>query len=113
MKKLLTVLTLCSGLICGNVSAHGDHDKRGVISEQAAISIANKSLTQMTFKEFGFEVGKLDDSWKSVTSANFTVVSAHDSFYIVSANNTGNDNTIYLKINKNGQVLEVSHKNEF
>jgi len=46
-------------------------------------------------------------------SENFTVVSVHDSFYIVSANNTGNDSTIYFQISKNGQVLEVSHKNEF
>jgi len=113
MKKLLTVLTICSGLICGNVAAHGDHNRPTIVSEQAAISIANKSLAQMTFKEFGFEVGKLDDSWKSVTSTNFTVVSVQDSFYIVSANNTENDSTIYFQINKNGQVLEVSHKNEF
>ncbi|WJG09216.1 DUF6488 family protein [Aliiglaciecola sp. LCG003] len=56
MKKLLSVLAFCSVMICSNAIAHSDH---GIISGQAAVNIVNKSIPKMTFKEFGFEVGKL------------------------------------------------------
>jgi len=52
MKKTLSAVVLCCTLISGRALAHGDH---GVISGQKAISIAAKSVTQMTFKDFGFE----------------------------------------------------------
>lgn len=110
MKKLLSVLALCSTILCSNVAAHSDH---GVISAQAAINIVSKSLPQMTFKEFGFEVGKLDASWKSLTSADLSVVSVEDSFYVVSANNTETDGMIYFQIANNGQVMDVTHINNF
>lgn len=110
MKKILSVLTLCSAMICSNVSAHSDH---GIISGQAAINIANKSLPQMTFKEFGFEVGKLDTSWKLLTAKDLSVVSVEDSFYVVSANNKETQSTIYFKIANNGQVMDITHKNDF
>lgn len=110
MKKLLSVLALCSTIFCSNVAAHSDH---GVISGQAAINIVSKSLPQMTFKEFGFEVGKLGASWKLLTSSDMSVVSVEDSFYIVSANNTETESTIYFQIANNGQVMDVTHKNNF
>jgi hypothetical protein len=110
MKKRLSVLMLCSALFCSNVAAHSSH---GVISGQAAINIVSKSLPQMTFKEFGFEVGKLDASWKLLTSSDISVISVQETFYIVSANNNEKENRIYFKIANNGQVMGVTHKNDF
>lgn len=110
MNKLLSALTLCSGLFCSAALAHSEH---GIISGQAAISIANKSLAQMTFKDFGFQVGKLDSSWKSLTSSDMSVVNVEDSFYVVSAINNQTNSTIYFKIANNGQVLHITDKNDF
>jgi hypothetical protein len=110
MKKLLSILALCSAIFCSNVTAHSAH---GDISGQAAINIVSKSLPQMTFKEFGFEVGKLDASWKLLTSSDMSVVSVKDSFYVVSANNTETGGSIYFQIANNGQVMAVNHKNNF
>jgi len=67
----------------------------------------------MTFKEFGFEVGKLDVSWKLLTSSDISVVSVEDSFYVVRANNTEKEGAIYFQIANNGQVMDVTHKNDF
>lgn len=110
MNKLLSVLALCSTIFCSNVAAHSEH---GVISGQAAVNIVGKSLPQMTFKTFGFEVGKLDASWKSLTSADLAVVRVEDSFYVVSANNNQTTSMIYFKIANNGQVMDVTHNNDF
>ena len=104
MQKLLSVLAVCSTIFCSNVAAHSDH---------GVINIVSKSLPQMTFKEFGFEVGKLGASWKLLTSSDMSVVSVEDSFYIVSANNTETESTIYFQIANNGQVMDVTHKNNF
>lgn len=110
MKKLLSVLALCSVITCSNAFAHSDH---GIISGQAALNIVNKSIPKMTFKEFGFEVGKLDNSWKAVSSEDLSVVSVEDSFFVVGATNKEIGNTIYFKIATDGQVLDITNKNEF
>ncbi|MBL4742008.1 MAG: hypothetical protein COB75_03700 [Idiomarina sp.] len=110
MKKTLSAAALCFALISGSAVAHGDH---GVISGQKAISIAAKSVKQMTFKNFDFEVGKLDDSWKDLSLENFSVVSVEEEFYVVSASNSDTAKQIFFKIANNGQVLDVKTKNGF
>lgn len=110
MKKRLKVLTLCAVLNMGNAYAHGDHDEPAVISPEGAISIANKSVQQLTFKELGFAVGKLDASWKTLTAQDLSVVSIEDSFYVVSAKNS--ESTLYFKVAFDGQVMDVTHTNE-
>ena len=110
MKKTLSAAVLLCALISGNALAHGYH---GVISGQQATRIAAKSVKQMTFKDFGFEVGKLDESWKDLTPEKFSVVSVEEEFYVVSASNSDAAKQVFFKIANNGQVLGVKAKNDF
>ncbi|MFC0116463.1 DUF6488 family protein [Pseudoalteromonas xiamenensis] len=112
MKKLFTLAALCGALLANNVIAHEDHD-HNMISSQGALSIAEKSLKQMTFKDFGFAVGKLNDSWKGLPQENFKVVSIEESYYIVSVKNAADDKQLFFKIANNGRVLDVKETNEF
>lgn len=110
MKKTLSAAFICCAVISGNAQAHGDH---GVISGQNAISIAAKSVKQMAFKDFGFKVGKLDNSWKNLSPDKFNVVSVKEEFYVVEALNADATSQLYFKIANNGQVLDVAATNEF
>ena len=89
--------------------AHQNHDE---ISSEKALNVANKSVKQLTFRDLGFEVGKLDASWKLLTDANFNVIQALDKTFIISATNTTSKNVIYFEIAKNGKVLGVKDNNE-
>ena len=108
MKKLVSAAALCCILISGGAMAHADH---GIISSQQAVAIAVKSVQQMTFKDFGFEVGKLGDSWKEVAAEQFSVVSIEEGYYVVSAKNA--DKTLFFKISNGGRVLDVKATNAF
>lgn len=110
MKFLVFTLLLSALVGQGNALAHADHD---VISGQTAIDIASKSVKRLAFKDFGFEVGKLDASWKELGSGNFSMVEVLEDSYIVSAKNTVSQHTIYFHIGSNGQVFNVKNSNEF
>lgn len=87
------------------VLAHGDH---GVISEQSAKQIANKTVQQMTFKDFGYQPGKLDASWKSVQTSDIKVVDIGDGFYLLRVTQGETKQSLSMKIALTGQVLEVT-----
>lgn len=110
MKKVFSATVLCCALISGSALAHGDH---GVISGQKAIRVVAKSVKQMTFKDFGYEVGKLDDTWKDLSSDKFSVVSVEEEFYVVSASNIDSTKQVFFKIANNGQVMDVKATNDF
>lgn len=110
MKNVLLAVLFCGALMSSGAIAHGDH---GVISGQTAIGIAAKSVKQMTFKDFGFEVGKLDESWKTLSTDKFSVVAVEDGFYVVSASNTAAKELVFFKIANNGQLLDVKASNDF
>lgn len=90
--------------------AHTGHD---VISGQTALSVANRSVKQLAFKDFGFEVGKLDPSWKKLKIEDVSVAEVLEEGYIVSATNNTNGAIIFFHIGANGQVLNVKNINEF
>lgn len=104
-------LTICLVLFTPVAAfAHGSH---GIISGQKAISIANSSLKRLAFKDYGFEVGKLDESWKTVTKDTLNVVDVENEFYIISAKNTVTNKTLYLQVGNNGQVMDVRAENNY
>ena len=108
MKTIIRTVLLIACIGQGLVFAHESHD---VISSETALSIANKSVKQLTFKDLGFEIGKLDSSWKSLTDSNFSVIKVLDKTFIVSATNDTNKEVIYFEITKNGRVLSVKETN--
>ena len=110
MKILVCAVILAALIGQGNALAHGGH---GVISGKTAIRVAGKSVKQLTFKDFGFEVGKLDASWTELTESNFSVVEVLNDSYIISAKNVASKKTIFFQIANNGQLLKVKDSNEF
>lgn len=112
MKFLVCVMLLTVWLfgLQSVALAHSNHD---VISGQKALSVANRSVKQLAFKDFGFEVGKLDASWKGLKIENFSVAEVLEEGYIVSATNNTNGAVIYFHIGANGQVLNVKNSNAF
>jgi hypothetical protein len=108
MKFIINTMLLIAFIGQGVAFAHVNHD---VISSETALTIANKSVKQLTFKDLGFEVGKLDASWKSLTDANFSVTEVLETTFIISATNATNSEVIYFEIAKNGKVLGVKDVN--
>ncbi|MBT79992.1 MAG: hypothetical protein CL587_06325 [Alteromonadaceae bacterium] len=110
MKKLIAGLAASLMIMSGNVAAHADHGK---ISGQVAVEVAAKAAKQMTFKDFGFDVGKLDESWKDVSSTSFAVASMERDYYVVRATHPESGEKVYFKIAGNGMVIDAKEINEF
>mgnify|MGYP000398018506 CR=1 FL=1 len=104
MKVIIRTLLLVVFIVQGAAFAHEGHNE---ISHDTALNIANKSVQQLTFKDFGYEVGKLDASWKSLSSDSFSVFQVLEKTFVVSATNPSTKRVIYLEIAKNGKVLSV------
>ncbi len=79
----------------------------GLLARITTLDIANKSVKQLTFKDLGFEIGKLDASWKSLADSDYSVVQVLNKTFIGKATNAINNEVIYLEIAKNGKVLDV------
>ena len=106
MKVLIRIICLITVIVQGVAYAHQGH---GVISSNSALSIASKSVKQQTFKDFGYDVGQLDASWKVLSDSSFSVLEVLDKTFIISVTNSTNDDVIYVEITKNGKVLGVKH----
>tara|TARA_R110001583_G_C5499961_1_gene395655 strand:+ start:147 stop:473 length:327 start_codon:yes stop_codon:yes gene_type:complete len=104
MKVIIRALFLVACIWQSAALAHQGHNE---ITSETALNIASKSVQQLTFKDFGYQVGKLDASWKSATDAHFSVIEVLEKSFIVSATNTPKSEIIYFEIAKNGQVLGV------
>ena len=104
MKFIIGTIFLIAFIRPNVIFAHANHD---VISSETALTIANKSIKQLTFKDLGFEVGKLDTSWTLLTDANFSVKEVLEATFIISATNTSKSEVIYFEIANNGTVLSV------
>ena len=105
MKQLLrTLLLVILSTPAGLVLAHSDHD---MINDDTAVQIAHKTVQQMTFKDFGYPVGKLDASWKSVKPDDIEVVEVGDGFYVLRITQGGTKGSLSIKIAFTGQVMEA------
>ncbi|KGJ94193.1 DUF6488 family protein [Thalassotalea sp. ND16A] len=110
MKNLMVMLFIGLMLNMGTALAHGAHGK---ISEKQAIQVAIKATQKLTFKDFGFNVGKLDESWESLTTEDFKLYAAQVSRYIISASNKADNKTIYFLMTMSGEVLKVNQEAKF
>ncbi len=110
MKNLMVMLFITLMLNMGTALAHGDHGK---ISAKQAVQVALKAAKNLTFKDFGFNVGKLDESWKSLTTEDFKLYAAQANRYIISASNKTDNKTIYFLMTMSGEVLKVNQEAKF
>lgn len=106
MKVITRALFLVTCIWQSAAFAHQGHNE---ITSETALNIASKSVQQLTFKDFGYQVGKLDASWKSATDSNFNVVEVLEKTFVVSATNSSNNEIIYFEIAKNGKVISVKN----
>lgn len=106
MKVIVNIILIIS--LIGHCAAFA-HEGHNDITEETALNIVNKSVKQHTFKDFGYEVGKLDASWKSVTRHNLKTVKKVDKSFIISAANIISDTVIYFHIEKNGKIRAVTN----
>lgn len=106
MKRLLRTMLLVT-LICPTslVFAHSDH---GTISQQTVKQIAAKSVQQMTFKDMGYQVGKLDAIWKSAQTSDVEILGFSGEFYQLRVTNRETRQRVYLKVAVTGQVLDAT-----
>ncbi|RDX36663.1 hypothetical protein DZA50_03730 [Kangiella sp. HD9-110m-PIT-SAG07] len=110
MKHVIQVAFIVMTLVVSGLShAHGGHKS---ITGQEAVMITNKTIKQMTFKNLGFEAGKLPSEWKSVTNDNIDVLNIIEGYYIVQAS-INDTNTLYFQIAPNGEVVNVKPQNDF
>ena len=110
MKKLILTFLIAFLFNSGFALAHDGHGK---ISSKAAIQIAVKVTQQLTFKDFGFDVGKLDKSWKELTTDDFKLFSAQTNRYIISGIKKVNNDTIYFLMSLSGEVIKVNSDGKF
>jgi len=110
MKNIIAALFITLMFSTSSAFAHDDHRK---ISANAAIQIAAKATQQLTFKDFGFKVGKLGENWKDLTKDDFKLYAAEANRYIVSANNKAENKTIYFLMTMSGEVLKVNSEAKF
>lgn len=94
----------------GVAFAHGDHGK---ISVKEALQVAAKTTKQLTFKDFGFKVGKLDESWKTLTAEDFKLLGVEANRYVISAVNKTENKKIYFLMTMTGEVLKVNTEGKF
>jgi hypothetical protein len=104
MKTILRTLAL---VVFFGQSAAFAHEEHNDITRETAINIAIKTVQQLTFKDFGYEVGKLDKSWKSLSKKDVNISNLLDTAFIVSATNPTTQKVIYFEIAKNGKVRGV------
>ncbi|WP_199525485.1 DUF6488 family protein [Pseudoalteromonas sp. bablab_jr011] len=110
MNRLFTTALICIALVSVGALAHSGHD---LINDQKAMNIAAKSIKKMTFKDYGFEVGKLDASWKEVANDKLSIVHVEEGYYVVKVENNQNEKNIFFKIAKTGELLDVKSNHDF
>ncbi len=110
MKNLITAVFISLIFSTSSAFAHTDHGK---ISPKAAIQVAVKTTQQLTFKDFGFKVGKLNGNWKNLTTEDFKLYAVEANRYVVSANNKSENKTIYFLVTMSGKVLNVNSQATF
>ena len=110
MKNLIVMLFVGLMLNTGIAFAHGDHK---MISAKDAIQVAIKVTQKLTFKDLGYKVGKLDESWKALTTEEFKLYAAQDNRYKVSAFNKDNNKVIYFLMTISGELLQVNSEAKF
>jgi len=119
MRNLFIFLVIGSSFIGSYSFAHVDrmksmdHSRNSHMNEKKVISITIKTIHKMTFKDLGYEAGKLPSSWESINNADVNIVNFHEGSYVVSATNSQVKQTLYFRIDDDGDVIAVSENNGF
>ncbi|WP_434951381.1 DUF6488 family protein [Shewanella sp. HL-SH4] len=119
MRYLILILVICSALVSSDSFAHVDrmksmdHSRHSHMNDEKVKGITITTIQKLTFKDLGYEVGKLPSSWESISTADVNIVSTHGGSYVVSATNSQTKKTIFFKIEEDGEVVAISESNGF
>lgn len=111
MKNIINLILIVFLSFTASVFAHGDG--HGEMTEARAQSIAHAVTKAMTFKDRGYSVGKIDVSWAKVKRQAFKIVEENRHEIIVKATNAANKQTLFIKLNHSGSVIDVKEEGEF
>lgn len=70
--------------------------------------LAPQAAKQLTQKDFGMKVGKLDASWGQMKRTDFAIVKESDHNFVIKANNTKLPQILFFTVSKGGEVEQVS-----
>jgi len=107
--KNIFIFCLLSLALCQGAIAHSEHS---MISEGAALSIAKRAVSKLSFKDLGYNVGKLSKQWSLLKDTDFTLLDSKGNYFLVSATQTDIGKIIYLKITTSGQLISVNENLE-
>lgn len=110
MKQILIVIALLAAFVASPVFAHGSH---GSIDAATAQKIAARTVQQMTFKDMGYAVGRLDASWKTLREESVLLEQDADGYFVVSVKNSETGEVIYMQIADTGEVVAVNEDAAF
>ena len=83
------------------------HDGHGEISDKKAKSIAEITLRKMTFKDMGFEVGKLGKAWNAIKSEDASIYQKLEKEIIVRVRHPETAQVVYVIMSKEGRIKDV------
>lgn len=109
MKAVIFAMALSASIAQHSVYAHTSHG----IDEDTAAATVYKMVPQLTTKDFGYEVGQLNESWNSIAESDVSMVETDGDFYVMQAVHPKSKAVIFFLIGINGQVLEVKENNSF
>ena len=119
MRYLFAFLVIVTSFNCNYSFAHldrmksMDHSRNSHMNEKKVISITIKTINKMTFKDLGYEAGKLPSSWEIINKADVNIVNVHEGSYVVIATNLQVKQTLYFRIDDDGDVVAVSENKGF
>ena len=115
MKNIIAILTAFGLLLPQIGNAHGDHEhiEPQIITENVAISLAQRTTNSMTKKDAGLGFGQLSESWTSIPTEDMSVHKKGYGYYVVAVPNTTESKTLYVLMTDTGRVYDANMTGEF
>jgi hypothetical protein len=111
MKNITFLLSLLFMIYSQSAFAHGGG--HGPVSETRAIDIASFTVNQFIHFDAGLGFGKLNKSWKDVSTDEKRIHKKGDGYYIVSTTNKKEGKALYILMSVAGEVYDANFSGEF
>ncbi|BFM09780.1 DUF6488 family protein [Halioxenophilus aromaticivorans] len=108
MKTATISLVLVAALFSATAGAHGKKTPPTSLKRGSAKNLVTITVQQMTFKDMGFEAGKLGRSWQSITDDNIVLASRNGSTFVYTVKNDANDKVLTVNVLNDGTVESVA-----
>lgn len=110
---MLRMLLVAVALAFGTISAFAHPQGHGTLSEEDARVLASNSAAYLVNNKVNKDWSPLPQSWSLVPVSQTKIIAKVDSYYVVSVHNTEENQTLYLLIGTNGDVVDANFTGEF